>query len=72
MGIEETSNTYYFSTLVSNRLITYEEYYKISKISFDLFLANELKAKQFAEECGYRLHDSCLFFTPSSDRGQAC
>jgi hypothetical protein len=71
IGIEEESNSYYFSIPVSNSFVDYEEYYKITKSSFDLFIKNNLEANKFAEECRQRIHDSLLFFAPGSDRGQA-
>ena len=40
IGIEEESNSYYFSIPVSNSFVDYEEYYKITKSSFDLFIKN--------------------------------
>lgn len=43
IGIEAVSGTYYVSIHVNNRLVDYDEYYEISKESYDSFLKIRLQ-----------------------------
>lgn len=71
VGREETTRGYYVSISVSNRLVDYDEYYKIDKDSYELFLINPVQALEFVKECRNRCKDELLIFNPGSDRGVA-
>lgn len=69
IGVEETTNKFYISIPVSNRMVDYEEYYEISKESYEKFLHNTSIALLFVERCRARLEDERLFLKPGKDRG---
>lgn len=69
VGIEENSRSYYISIPVSNRLVDYEEYYKLDKDIYDKYADCLDELIFIAEECRQRLRDKDLFIKPGSDRG---
>ncbi len=69
LGIEKDSGKYYLSIPVSNHLVDYEEYYELSEDEFQLFERDGNSAKNFAEECRKRNHDSRLIQKPGTMRG---
>lgn len=69
LGFEEETSNYYLAIPVSNSVVDYEEYYRISKDDFDKFADGGTEAELFAEECRKRQHDDLLFFLPGKDRG---
>jgi hypothetical protein len=71
IGIEAVSGTYYVSIHVNNRLVDYDEYYEISKESYELFLKDPSAALIFVESCKARQEDESLMFKPGADRGVA-
>lgn len=71
IGIEAESQTYYLSIPVSNRMVDYEEYYKITEDMYLSFVNDASLASTFAEECRKHMHDGSLFMQPGSDRGIA-
>ena len=54
---------------VSNRLVDYEEYYRLSETQYRRFLDDPEAARTFAEACKAHRHDDLLIFAPGSDRG---
>lgn len=72
IGQETESGKFYLSIPVSNRLVDYEEYYEIDKLSFDQYLEDLSKALEFVEQCRNRQMDHLLMIQPGSDRGSAC
>ncbi len=71
IGHEETSGKFYLSIPVSNRLVDYEEYYKISKACFNRYLEKPDSALEFVEQYRYQKMDHVLMIKPGSDRGTA-
>jgi hypothetical protein len=69
IGIEEASGEHYLSIPVSNRLVDYDEYYRITPDEFSAFLANVATALAFAARAKAREMDDRLMFPPGSDRG---
>ena len=71
IGFEQTRRKYYLSIPVSNALVDYEEYYKISKSDFEKFRAFPDAARHFADRCRKRKMDHRLMIKPGRDRGVA-
>lgn len=69
MGTDKKTGHRYLSIPVSNRLVDYQEYYRISEAEYDLFLREPAQAVAFAERCRKREMDPLLIITPGSDRG---
>ena len=59
----------YFSIPVSNRLVDYEEQYRIDESEFTALLSDPAAALAFAKRCGARQMDDRLRLQPGSDRG---
>ena len=70
LGKDQTTGGYYLSIPVSNRMVDYEEYYRISDEQFQAFQADGAAARVFAEQCRKRRHDDLLILKPGSDRGK--
>jgi hypothetical protein len=58
-----------FEIPVSNRMVDYEEYYRINEAELELLLAHPSIAAAFAECCGRRRMDDRLVLKPGTDRG---
>jgi len=71
LGIEEVSGTPYLSIPVSNRRVDYEEYYRIDRLSYDLYLTDAAAALEFVKRCRNREIDERLILKPGLDRGVA-
>lgn len=71
LGIEEVSGTPYLSIPVSNRMVDYEEYYQIDRVTYDLYLTDSVAAMAFVKRCRIRELDERLIVKPGSDRGVA-
>jgi hypothetical protein len=69
VGIEKESGSYYISIPVSNRLVDYEEYYKLDRATYEKYSADLEQLKFVADECRKRMRDKDLFYQPGSDRG---
>jgi hypothetical protein len=69
IGIEEESGRYFLSIPVGNNLVSYEEYYEISKCNFNKYHEDMTSAHKFVEECRERLHDKLLMEKPPKNRG---
>lgn len=69
LGFEEESRSYYLAIPMSNSVVDYEEYYRISKDDLDKFACGGIDAQIFVEECRRQQHDDLLFFPPGKDRG---
>lgn len=71
IGVEEQSGQHFLSIPVSNRLVDYEEYYRIDKAAFDRYAANPEAAAEFVGRCRRREEDALLMLPPGRDRGIA-
>ncbi|MHC8365313.1 hypothetical protein ACYZT9_05380 [Pseudomonas sp. ZT5P21] len=71
IGIEESTEKYYVSIPVSNRLVDYDEHYQIDRNSYELYLNNPTAALDFVRRCRNRQEDELLIFKPGADRGVA-
>ena len=69
LGIDAQSGAHLFAIPVSNRLVDYEEFYKITAHQFELFTASESDRERFAQACRQRLNDDLLWYQPGTDRG---
>ncbi|WP_083212455.1 hypothetical protein [Mycobacterium parascrofulaceum] len=69
IGVESTSGRYYVSIPVSNGVVDYEEYYKLTPNQYHHFLRDSADALDFAEACRRREHDDLLLQKPGSNRG---
>lgn len=58
-----------FSIPVSNKLVEYSEWYRISETELEDLLADEAAAIDFAARCGRREMDDRLILKPGTDRG---
>lgn len=70
IGIDLQTGEPYLSIPVSNRLLDYEEYYRIPKDLFDSAKRNISSAFDFAEDCRMRRMDQFLIIPPGKDRGE--
>lgn len=71
LGQDQETSAYYLSIPVANRLVTYEEYYKLEDDQYTEFKSQPELAKAFAEECRKQQHDGLLILKPGADRGMA-
>ncbi|MGE2715207.1 hypothetical protein ACQI4L_14200 [Mycolicibacterium litorale] len=69
LGIETDSGGHYLAIPVSNQLIDYLEYYKLSDDEYRAMRDNVNQAIDFADSCRRREHDDRLFMQPGTDRG---
>ena len=71
LGIDQAASDHYLSIPVANRMVTYEEYYRLAKGQYNLFVEDSSSAMHFADECRRREHDDQLILPPGNDRGSA-
>ena len=71
IGHDTVDDVRYLSIPVANRMVTYDEYFRLDQTSYDRFRADYEAAYRFAEECRRRLHDDLLILSPGTDRGSA-
>ena len=71
LGRDTAANNLYLSIPVANRLVDYEEYYRISEAQYEVFIGDTQAAAKFANECRARQYDQLLILKPGSDRGVA-
>lgn len=71
LGIEVESETLYLSVPVTNGIVDYEEYYKLSEKEFESFSEHPNLAATFADECRKQEHDERLMQKPGWNRGTA-
>ncbi|MGO1434685.1 MAG: hypothetical protein ACTJFR_02660 [Canibacter sp.] len=71
LGVELESETLYLSVPVTNGIVDYEEYFKLSDTEFESFSKNPDRALTFADECRKREHDERLIQKPGWNRGTA-
>jgi hypothetical protein len=69
LGVEVESGVHYAAIPVSNQLVDYMEYYKLSDDEYERFLGEPSQALEFVESCRNRQQDQRLFMKPGSDRG---
>lgn len=70
IGRDEVSGCHYLSIPVSNRMVDYEEYYRLSAEQLLTFEADRTAARAFADQCRMRQHDDLLILKSGSDRGE--
>lgn len=69
LGRDQQSGGFYLSIPVANRMVEYEEYYRLTAEQYRLFVADEAAALAFADACRERRCDEALLLAPGSDRG---
>ncbi|WP_082964357.1 hypothetical protein [Mycobacterium sp. E796] len=69
IGVESTSGSHYASIPVSNGIVDYEEYYKLTPDQYHDFLRDKDAAIEFVEACRRREHDDLLLQRPGNNRG---
>lgn len=69
LGIETESGTPYLAIPVSNQLVDYMEYYRLSDDEYNRFQNDQALALEFANSCRDRQQDHRLFMQPGTDRG---
>lgn len=71
LGHDTITGEKYLSIPVSNRMVDYEEHYKLELSVYSEFVRSNDAAIAFADECRRREHDDCLLVKPGTDRGTA-
>ncbi|MCU0124926.1 hypothetical protein N8H41_13185 [Pseudomonas vlassakiae] len=71
LGIELTSQQCYLSIPVSNALVDYEEYYRIDKARYTVWLQDPSAALPMVVRCRRRELDPALMMQPGAQRGTA-
>jgi len=69
LGIDREGGHPYLSIPVSNQMVDYEEYYRLSPAEYETFGGDLAQARIFANACRTRAHDDRLILPPGSDRG---
>ena len=69
LGVDIESGSHYIAIPVSNQLVDYMEYYKLSNDEYKAFREDASLALQFADSCRRREKDELLFMQPGTDRG---
>ncbi len=69
LGRDMKTGEYYLSIPVSNQMVGYEEYYKISYEDFEEMKEQQQTAIDFADQCRARRNDHLLLLKPGTDRG---
>lgn len=69
LGDDRQTGAKFLSIPVSNRMVDYEEYYRLSPDEYETFLSDEPAAVAFANACSRQEHDDRLIEQPGSDRG---
>ena len=70
LGRDSVGGTPYLAVPVRNRMVDYEEYYRLSDAEYATFHDDEAAAARFADACRRREHDDRLILQPGSDRGE--
>jgi hypothetical protein len=70
IGIDLRTGDPYLSIPVGNRLIDYEEYYRLTWDRYRLFVTDIATATVFADECRQRWWDELLILPPGRGRGE--
>lgn len=71
LGRDQETGAPFLSVPVSNRMVDYEEYYRLTPDQYRLFSVDASAARDFADECRKRSHDGLLILQPGTDRGVA-
>lgn len=69
LGLEADSSRHYLAIPVSNQLVDYMEYYRLTDEEYKSFGDDASRAIEFAESCRRRERDDRLFMQPGADRG---
>ena len=69
-GRDTVSGEAFLSIPVANRMIDYEEYYRLSLEQLRAFQSDVQAARAFADRCRKRRCDHLLILKPGSDRGE--
>jgi len=70
IGIDHQTGDPYLSIPVGNRLVDYEEYYRLTPDEHRCFVTDIAAVTAFAGECRQRLRDDRLILSPGRDRGE--
>ncbi len=71
LGIETHSGQHYLAIPVSNRVISYEEYYRLDNAQYQAFKTDVDLGMAFADKCRNREMDHLLILPAIADRGVA-
>ena len=71
LGIDDYSGQHYLAIPLSNRTISYEEYYRLDKDQFETFKSNVDLGMAFADKCRNREMDHLLIIPAILERGTA-
>lgn len=71
IGHDSQTGEYFLSIPVANRMVDYEEYYRITPEQNERFADDVDAARAFADACRARQKDDALILQPGSDRGTA-
>lgn len=69
LGVEVDSGRPYIAIPVSNQMVDYIEYYKLSDEEYVELSNDDSLAADFADSCRRRERDDRLFMNPGADRG---
>jgi hypothetical protein len=69
LGRDHELDCFYLSIPVSNPMVDYEEYYRLSDADFDALMDDFGAARDFADRCRRREMDDRLMIKPGSMRG---
>jgi hypothetical protein len=69
LGTETESGLHYLAVPVSNQMIDYMEYYKLSDEEYEALRGDSDLARDFADSCRRHERDERLFMQPGTDRG---
>ena len=69
LGVDESSGRHYASFPVNSSAVGYEEYYELTDDQYRRFMADQVLALAFVEECREHRHDELLMQKPGWNRG---
>ena len=69
LGVDEESGRLYASFPVNSSAVGYEEYYELTEDQYRRFMADQVLALAFVEECRRHEHDVLLLEKPGWNRG---
>jgi hypothetical protein len=69
IGIDRKLDDYYVSIPVSNGIVDYEEYYRITREQYDCYMADQRSALEFVAMCRRHECDDLLIQKPGRNRG---
>lgn len=69
LGRDQQTGDAYLSIPVVNRIVDYDEYYRLSEEEFERLRSDEEAGAAFAKSCRERREDERLILQPGADRG---